>query len=91
MQSSGSSLPSSPILSEGYGSGKRPLTEVKEEDQEKDEDYEMVSGFKQYDDIQGKFVVVAPVLTCKERSPRSLLMFNRRGLSTKPGASRMGP
>ena len=53
MQSSGSSLPSSPILSEGYGSGKRPLTEVKEEDQEKDEDYEMVSGFKQYDDIQG--------------------------------------
>ena len=56
MQSSASSLPSSPIMresSDGFGSAKRPLTEVKEEDQEKDEDYEMVSDFKQYDDIQG--------------------------------------
>ena len=43
--SSSSSLASSPVIREsmdGFGSGKRPLTEVKEEPPEKDDDYEMV-------------------------------------------------
>ncbi|KAG8527915.1 uncharacterized protein KY384_006831 [Bacidia gigantensis] len=43
-----SSLPSSPTMhdSSDYGSGKRPLTEVKEEPQEKDEDSEMIDSFR---------------------------------------------
>lgn len=43
--SSTSSLASSPTVREsmdGFGSAKRPLTEVKEEPPEKDDDYEMV-------------------------------------------------
>ena len=43
--SSTSSLASSPAMREsmdGFCSGKRPLTEVKEEPQERDDDYEMV-------------------------------------------------
>ena len=43
--SSSSSLASSPVVREsmdGFGSGKRPLTEVKEEPLERDDDFEMV-------------------------------------------------
>ena len=57
MQSSASSTPSSPTLrdsSENWGAGKRPLTEVKEEPQEKDEDYEMVGASTQCENIQGQ-------------------------------------
>lgn len=45
--SSTSSLASSPIMREstdGFGSQKRPLTDVKEEPHEREEDYEMVDG-----------------------------------------------
>lgn len=45
LPSSTSSLTSSPVMSEamdGFGSGKRPLTEVREEPQEREDDYEMV-------------------------------------------------
>ena len=61
-QSSASSLPSSPNMrdsSDTWGTGKRPLTEVKEEPQEKDEDLVMVNGFTQYEDIQGQFNINA--------------------------------
>lgn len=43
--SSTSSLASSPILGDSmdtFGSGKRPLTDVKEEPQERDEDFELL-------------------------------------------------
>ncbi|KAL8935189.1 MAG: hypothetical protein Q9216_005545 [Gyalolechia sp. 2 TL-2023] len=46
--SSTSSLASSPPMRDsmdGFGVGKRPLTEVREEPLERDEDYEMVNGF----------------------------------------------
>ena len=46
--SSNSSLASSPVMHEsmdGFGAGKRPLTEVKEEPQERDESYEMINSF----------------------------------------------
>lgn len=83
MQSSASSLPSSPIMresSEAYGSGKRPLTEVKEEDQEKDEDYEMVSGFKQYEDIQGTSVLslLLPPPHPRHDPPRPMLTYQQK-------------
>lgn len=45
--SSTSSPASSPVLRDsmdGFGSGKRPLTEVKEEPLEREDDYEMVGG-----------------------------------------------
>ena len=45
--SSTSSLPSSPLMREsfeGYGSSKRPLTDLKEETEERDEDVEMANG-----------------------------------------------
>ena len=47
LQSSPSSLPSSPTMlsSTDFGSGKRPLTDLKEEPQERDEDSEMVDSF----------------------------------------------
>lgn len=41
-------------MSDNWGTGKRPLTEVKEEPQEKDEDYEMVGGAAPYDIIPGE-------------------------------------
>ena len=56
MQSSASSLPSSPNMrdsSDTWGTGKRPLTEVKEEPQEKDDDSVMANGFTHYENIQG--------------------------------------
>lgn len=46
--SSNSSLASSPPMRDsmdGFGVGKRPLTEVREEPLERDDDYEMVNGF----------------------------------------------
>lgn len=48
LPSSTSSLASSPTMREsidGYGSAKRPLTDVREEPQDKEEDYEMINGF----------------------------------------------
>ncbi|KAL9025300.1 MAG: hypothetical protein Q9196_005850 [Gyalolechia fulgens] len=48
LPSSTSSLNSSPPMRDsmdGFGVGKRPLTEVREEPLERDEDYEMVNGF----------------------------------------------
>ncbi len=48
--SSNSSLPSSPMVREsleGYGSSKRPLTDLKEETEDRDEDVEMVNGLQQ--------------------------------------------
>ncbi|KAI4157789.1 MAG: hypothetical protein LQ342_008011 [Letrouitia transgressa] len=48
LPSSTSSLASSPVLREsmdGFAAGKRPLTEVKEEPHEREEDYEMVDGY----------------------------------------------
>ena len=50
MPSSTSSLPSSPMVREsleGYGSSKRPLTDLKEEMEDRDEDVEMVDGVQQ--------------------------------------------
>ena len=55
--SSTSSLASSPTMREsidGYGSTKRPLTDVREEPQDKDEDYEMVNGFEGRRSYEGK-------------------------------------
>ena len=54
MQSSTSSLPSSPTMlgsTEIFGSGKRPLTDVKEEPLERDEDFEMVDSFRYEEDL----------------------------------------
>ena len=48
MQSSASSLPSSPTMrdsTDAFSTGKRPLTEVKEEPQEKEDDFEMLGDF----------------------------------------------
>ena len=48
--SSASSLPSSPLIREsfdGYGSSKRPLTDLKEETEERDDDVEMANGIEQ--------------------------------------------
>jgi len=39
---------------DGYGSTKRPLTDVREEPQDKDEDYEMVNGFEGRRSYEGK-------------------------------------
>ncbi|KAI4088002.1 MAG: hypothetical protein LQ344_006377 [Seirophora lacunosa] len=52
--SSTSSLASSPPMrdsTDGFGAGKRPLTEVREEPLERDEDYEMVNGHQYIDPI----------------------------------------
>ncbi|KAL9123608.1 MAG: hypothetical protein Q9217_006975 [Psora testacea] len=58
IQSSVSSLPSSPTMRDSadtFGTGKRPLTEVKEEPHEKDdEDDEMATGFDTQDDTRGQ-------------------------------------
>ncbi len=50
--SSTSSPASSPVMRDsmdGFGSGKRPLTEVKEEPLEPEDDYEMVGGLESSD------------------------------------------
>ena len=50
LPSSNSSAPSSPNMRESieaFGSASRPLTDVKEEPQDKDEDYEMVDGIEE--------------------------------------------
>ncbi len=57
LPSSTSSLASSPTLREsidGYGSSKRPLTDVREEPHDKDEDYEMVNGLEGRRSYEGK-------------------------------------
>ena len=49
LPSSTSSLASSPALREsldGYGTGHRPLTDVKEEPHDKEEDQQMINGFE---------------------------------------------
>lgn len=66
MQSSTSSLPSSPSMlgsTEIFGSGKRPLTDVKEEPLEREEDFEMVDSFAQEDDVEYQGESVAPCAT----------------------------
>ena len=57
VQSSASSLPSSPTMlsSTDFGSGKRPLTDLKEEPQERDEDSEMVDSFAHEDSLGKPF------------------------------------
>ena len=50
LPSSNSSAPSSPNMRESieaFGSASRPLTDVKEEPQDRDEDYEMVNGIEE--------------------------------------------
>ena len=50
LPSSNSSAPSSPNMREpieAFGTASRPLTDVKEEPQDKDEDYEMVDGIEE--------------------------------------------
>ena len=50
LPSSTSSLVSSPALREsldGYGTGHRPLTDVKEEPHDKEEDQQMINGFEE--------------------------------------------
>ena len=50
LPSSNSSAPSSPNMRESieaFGSASRPLTDVKEEPQDKDEDYQMVNGIEE--------------------------------------------
>lgn len=57
LPSSTSSLASSPTMREsidGYGSAKRPLTDVREETHDKDEDYEMVNGLEGRRSYEGK-------------------------------------
>lgn len=57
LPSSTSSLASSPTLREsidGYGSTKRPLTDVREETHDKDDDYEMVNGFEGRHSYEGR-------------------------------------
>lgn len=56
MQSSTSSLPSSPNMAvdaDPFGTSKRPLTDVKEEPLERDEDFEMIDSFRQEDEYRG--------------------------------------
>ena len=51
LPSSTSSAPSSPNMRESidaFASASRPLTDVKEEPQDKDEDYQMVNGIEEY-------------------------------------------
>ena len=50
LPSSNSSAPSSPNMRESieaFGSASRPLTDVKEEPQDKDEDYQMIEGIEE--------------------------------------------
>ena len=50
LPSSNSSAPSSPNMRESieaFGSASRPLTDVKEEPQDKDEDYQMINGIEE--------------------------------------------
>ena len=57
LPSSTSSLASSPALREsldGYGTGHRPLTDVKEEPHDKEEDQQMVNGFEEPVHHEGK-------------------------------------
>ena len=56
LPSSASSAPSSPNMRESveaYGSASRPLTDVKEEPLDKDEDYEMVNGIEEQGPSEG--------------------------------------
>ena len=56
--SSNSSLASSPVLHEsveGFGTSKRPLTDVKEEPLEREDDFEMVNSFSHDSGCQCKF------------------------------------
>ena len=56
LPSSASSAPSSPNMRESiepFGSASRPLTDVKEEPQDKDEDYQMVDGIEEYPISEG--------------------------------------
>ena len=54
MQSSTSSLPSSPTMMDSdFGSAKRPLTDVKEEPLEREEDFEMIDSFRQDEEYRG--------------------------------------
>ena len=58
LPSSNSSAPSSPNMRESieaFGSASRPLTDVKEEPQDKDEDYQMVNGIEESRISEGKW------------------------------------
>lgn len=59
LPSSNSSAPSSPNMRESieaFGSASRPLTDVKEEPQDKDEDFHMVNGMEEDCASEGKLV-----------------------------------
>lgn len=65
--SSTSSLASSPVLHDsmdGFGTPKRPLTDVKEEPLEREEGFEMVNSFRYDSGCQCEFAMGAD--TCKE-------------------------
>ena len=64
ISSSGSSLASSPPMRDSIdGFGKRPLTEVREEPHEPEDDYHMINGFSNSPpDPNGKFAL--PSLPC---------------------------
>lgn len=56
--SSTSSLPSSPVVREsmdGFAPCKTPLTDVKEEPQERDDDYDMVDSFRGFSDDRSEW------------------------------------
>lgn len=55
LPSSSSSTPSSPNMRESIGSASRPLTDVKEEPLDKDEDYQMVNGIEEERIHEGKW------------------------------------
>ena len=58
LPSSNSSAPSSPNMRESieaFGSASRPLTDVKEEPHDKDEDYQMVNGIEEHRISQGNW------------------------------------
>ena len=57
LPSSTSSIASSPNMREsmdGFGAVNRPLTDVKEEPQERDEDQEMVNAWSEHPDLEGE-------------------------------------
>ena len=69
LPSSSSSTPSSPNMRESieaFGSASRPLTDVKEEPLDKDEDYQMVNGIEEERVHEGKW---SPCHILCERCP----------------------
>lgn len=72
MQSSTSSLPSSPNMTvdtDPFSTSKRPLTDVKEEPLERDDDFEMVDSFRQEDEYKGR---LEPLLGWRTRLRHAL-------------------